>query len=367
MTDIRLERLAHLLVHYSLEVKAGEWVGITGDVAVLPLLRALHRAILRAGAYPSIIMSDEAMEFALLREGSDEQLAWNDPMTRSFIENAQGYIRVAGVPNPRAKTNIDPARIQKQQAAQGATFGTFMHRTSTGDLRWAVTLFPTHGWAQEAGMSLEEFTDFVYGAAFCDLDDPVGAWLRLRDLQQQKVDWLRGKRQIRIEGDQVDLELSIAGRNFVNSHGRHSISDGEIYTGPVENSANGWVKFNFPAMMRGQWIKGIKLVFRDGRVVEATADENERGLLALLDTDEGARALGEFAFGMNERILRPTGQLLFDEKIAGTFHIAVGAGYPDTGNTNRSALHWDLVYDMRPGGRMYADGELFYENGAFII
>ncbi len=367
MSDLRLERLAHLLVQYSLEVKPGDWVGITGDVAVLPLLRALHRAILQAGGHPSIIMSDEAMEFTLLREGSDEQLTWADPMTARFIESANGYIRVAGVPNPRAKTNIDPARIQKQQLAQGGTFGTFMRRTSTGELRWAVTLYPTHGWAQEAGMSLEEFTDFVYGAAFCDREDPMAEWLRLRDIQQEKVDWLRGKRQIRIEGEQVDLELSIEGRSFVNSHGRHSICDGEIYTGPVEDSANGWVKFSFPAMMRGQWIKGIRLGFRDGRVVEASADENERGLLALLDTDAGARALGEFAIGMNDRILRPTGQLLFDEKIAGTFHLAVGAGYPDTGNTNRSAIHWDLVCDMRPGGRMYADGQLFYENGAFVV
>ncbi|MBK8021987.1 MAG: aminopeptidase [Chloroflexi bacterium] len=367
MSDVRLERLAHLLTHYSVRVKPGDWIGITGDVEVLPLLRALHREILRAGAHPSLIVTDEAMDYAMLREGSDDQLTWVDPLQTRFVEGANGYIRVAGVPNTRAKSNIDPLRIQKQQQGQGSTFGTFMRRTSTGDLRWAVTLYPTHGWAQEAGMSLEEFTDFVYAAAFCDRDDPAAEWLRLRDVQQQKIDWLKGKNHIRIEGENVELDLSIEGRTFVNSHGLHSISDGEIYTGPVETSANGWVRFSFPALFRGQRIPGIRLAFRDGKVIEASAAENERALIAALDTDEGARYLGEFAIGMNERIQQPTGQLLFDEKIGGTFHVAIGAGYPDTGSTNRSAIHWDLICDLRRGGRMYADGALFYENGTFVV
>ncbi|MBZ0287885.1 MAG: aminopeptidase, partial [Anaerolineae bacterium] len=276
-------------------------------------------------------------------------------------------IRVAGVPNTRAKTSIDPARIQKQQAAQGSRFATFMRRTGAGELRWAVTLHPTHGWAQEAGMSLDEFTDFVYGAAFCDRENPTAEWLKLRDMQQQKIDWLQGKRHIRIEGENVQLELSIEGRTFINSHGRHSISDGEIYTGPVENSVNGWIRFSFPALLRGQLINGIQVTFCDGKAVEATAAENERALLAYLDTDEGARYLGEFAIGTNDRIQQRTGQLLFDEKIGGTFHVAFGAGYPDTGSQNHSAIHWDLICDLRQGGRMYADGVLFYENGRFVV
>ena len=216
-------------------------------------------------------------------------------------------------------------------------------------------------------MSLEEYEDFVYGACFCEADDPAGEWRKLSAMQQSKVDYLADKRQIALRGPHIDLELSIAGRTFINSDGRRNMPSGEIFTGPVEESVSGWVRFSYPAIVGGRAVSGIELKFVDGRVVEASAEMNEDLLQAQLDTDEGARYLGEFAIGTNFGIDRFTGSILYDEKIGGTVHMAVGMGYPETGSLNKSAVHWDMICDMRADSEILVDGELFYRNGAFTV
>jgi aminopeptidase len=242
-----------------------------------------------------------------------------------------------------------------------------MNRSATGDLRWVLTQFPCSAYAQEADMSLEEFEDFVYHATFADQDDPVAHWLEIRDTQQRLVDWLKGKNRVEVRGPNIDLKLSIKGRTFINSAGKRNMPSGEIYTGPVENSVNGWVRFTYPAVREGREVEGVEFKFEDGRVVEAKAKKNAAYLQSQLDSDKGARYLGEFAVGTNYGIQRFTKNILFDEKIAGTIHLAVGAGYPDTGSKNRSAVHWDFICDMREDAEIEVDGELFYKNGDFVI
>jgi aminopeptidase len=243
----------------------------------------------------------------------------------------------------------------------------YMERGATGDLKWNATLYPTRAYAQEADMSLRDYEDFVYSACFCDLDDPISEWERVHDEQAEVIDWLARHETVHVVGSNADLTLSIKGRTFVNSDGKHNMPSGEIFTGPVEDSADGWVRFTYPAVTSGREVDGIELVFEHGRVVEAKARKNEPYLLRMLDTDDGSRYLGEFAIGTNFGIQQFTKNILFDEKIGGSFHLAVGAGYPDTGSQNRSAVHWDMICDMREDGEIWVDGELMYQKGKFVV
>jgi aminopeptidase len=367
MTDIRLKRLADLLVNYSAPVEPGDWVGISGDVCALPALREVHAATIRAGGNPTVMITDDYMLRDFLRYANDEQMAWVDPSRLEYVKHGDVSIRIAGVPNTRAKTSIPPKRFSAQIVGQRPIMDYVMDRGATLELKTTVTLYPTDGWAQEAGMSLEEYEDFCYGAYFCDREDPVAEWKKLGAFQQEKIDWLKGHKHVRVEGPNIDLELSIEDRIFINDAGVGSITAGEIYTGPIEDSVNGWVRFDFPSIARGRLVDGIELRFKDGKIIDAHAKENEAALLAQLDADEGARYLGEFAIGTNYNIKERTGQILFDEKMGGTVHVAVGASYPDTGGKNRSAVHWDMVSDLRKGGRILVDGELFHENGQFVV
>lgn len=367
MSDIRLQRLADLLVSYSTETKPGEWVGVLGDVVALPALREVYAAVLRAGGNPTLFLGDEAMTRAFLREASDEQIAWLDPSQTVYYEQADAYIRVGSSQNTRAMTNIPAARLQKWGAARRPWLETRLARAAEGKMKWVGTWYPNEASAQEASMSLEEYEDFVYGATFCDRPDPIGEWRRISAMQQAKVAWLAGKRQVVCKGPNIDLALSIAGRTFINADGHYNMPDGEIFTGPVEDSANGWVRFSYPAIVSGRAVSGIELRFAGGRVVEASAKENEDLLFAQLDADAGSRYLGEFAIGTNFGIQKFTGELLYDEKIGGSFHVAVGAGFPDLGGKNQSGIHWDMICDMRSGGEIYADGELFYKDGQFVV
>ena len=368
MTDVRLGRLADVLVNYSLQVKKGDWVGIFGSLAVLPLVRAAYREVLEAGGHPVLMLRDEASERALVRYGSDEQLDWIDPSITKYYDEADAYIRIEGVENTRAMTNIPVDRLQRWRSHSGAKWvKTRLERDFKGEFPWVVTRFPTQADAQEANMSLDEYEDFIYSATFCDQDDPVQNWRRLHTVQQSKVDWLAGKRELVCKGPDIDLTLSIDGRPFINCSGEYNMPDGEIFTGPVENSVNGWVRFRYPSNADAKSVSGIQLKFEDGKVVQASADTNEALLHAKLDVDAGARHIGEFAIGTNLGIQQFTGNTLFDEKIAGTIHMALGAGYAESGSKNKSKIHWDLVCDMRTDSEITVDGELFYKNGDFVI
>jgi aminopeptidase len=292
MTDVRLQRLADVLVNYSTMVQPDQWVGIFGDVVALPALREVHNAVLKAGGYPSLMISDETMTRAFLRDASDDQLEWVDPALTRYYETADVYIRVGSSQNTRAMTNVSPVRFQQFSKAHKSWLDTRLDRAAAGEFQWVGTWFPNPASAQEASMSLEEYEDFVYGATFCDHNDPVAEWNKLSAMQQEKIDWLEGKKQFTLKGPNVDLTLSVEGRTFINSDGHHNMPSGEIFTGPVEDSANGWVRYTYPTIVGGRAIRGIELKFVDGRVAEASAEENEELLLEVLETDPGARYLG---------------------------------------------------------------------------
>jgi len=251
--------------------------------------------------------------------------------------------------------------------AQAEIMRIYAQRAAAGELRWVGTLFPTNAHAQDAEMSLSEYEDFVYGACLPDMDDPVGYWRRFSAWQQRIVDWLEGKERVRVVGPETALRLSITDRVFINCDGRLNMPDGEVFTGPVEDSVEGHVYFSYPAIYQGREVAGIRLWFESGKVVKASAEKNEDFLLQMLDTDEGARYVGEFAIGTNKGITHFTRQILFDEKINSSFHMALGRSYPQTGGKNESTIHWDMICDMRTGGEIWVDDELLYKDGQFVI
>lgn len=367
MTDVRLTRLANLLVNYSTGVKKGDWVGILGDVSAMPALREVYTAVLKAGGNPSLLIDDEYTKRQFLREASDEQMAWLDPMQTLYYEKADVYIRIGGVGNTRSMSGIPSTKIRQLNSNRSSWLSTRLNRAAEGSFRWVGAWYPNEGSAQEANMSLEEYADFVYGATFCDKEDPVAEWTRVGAEQEGKVNYLKGKDKVVLKGPNIDLSLSIKDRDFVNCKGLRNMPDGEIFTGPVEESVNGWVRYSYPAIVSGRAVSGIELRFENGKVVSASAKENDDLLQAQINSDAGARYLGEFAIGTNFGINTFTSNILFDEKIGGTVHMALGMGYPETGSKNRSSIHWDMICDMRTDSEIHVDGELFYKNGAFVV
>ncbi|MDN4185598.1 MAG: aminopeptidase [Dehalococcoides mccartyi] len=367
MVDPRTEKLADLLVNYSIEVKPGDTVAVNYFSSALPLAVEVYKKILAAGGHPLMQVSkNEFLEY-LLKYGSDEQISYVHFPQRYITEHYDATIHLLAEENTKSMTSIDPRKMVAFEKARTDLMETSMRRTAEGNFRWVLAIYPTNGYAQDAGMSLEEYTDFVYNACLPDMNDPVGFWKNLNTRQQKVVDWLKGKKQVHIKAKETDLRLSIEGRTFVSCDGKLNMPDGEIFTGPVEDSAEGYVYFSYPAIEAGREVTGIRLWFEKGKVVKATAETNEEFLLKTLDTDPGARYLGEFAIGTSEGIQKFTKQILFDEKIGGSFHLACGAGYPETGSVNKSAVHWDMVCDLRDGGEIWVDGELLYKNGKFVI
>ncbi|MEX1247078.1 MAG: aminopeptidase [Anaerolineales bacterium] len=367
MPDPRVEKLAKTLVEYSVKVKPGDWVVISTNRVAEPLAAEVLRHILRAGGYPSILMSSDAFAEIIFSEANDEQLEHISPFERMPLADADVYINIGAVENTRNLGLIDPARVQLRSAARKDLMGTYMQRSASGELRWTLTQFPCPAFAQEADMSLREFEDFVYHATFADQDDPVKHWNELEARQERLVQWLKGKNKVELHSPTIDLSMSVDGRRFINSSGTHNMPSGEIFTGPVEDSADGWVEFTYPAIMTSREVDGVRLEFKAGRVVKASAKKNEEFLLKMVDQDAGARFLGELGIGTNYAIDRFTKSILYDEKIGGTIHLALGASYPETGGKNESALHWDMICDMRRDSEIRVDGELFYKDGQFQV
>jgi len=322
---------------------------------------------LQAGGHPLMMVSLPDTEEIFFRYASDEQPKHVPKPLELVMETYDVRISVIAESNTKALSNVEPGKMVLQQRAHTELMRTFMRRSAAGELRWTVAPFPTNAFAQDAEMSLSEYGDFVYGACLPDMDDPVGYWQRFSARQEKIVSWLKGKANVHIRGPETDLRLSIAGRSFVNCDGHYNMPDGEIFTGPVEDSIEGNVYFSYPAIYRGREVIGVRLWFEQGKVVKASADKNEDFLLQTLDTDAGSRFVGEFAIGTNQGITRFTREILFDEKIGGSFHMALGAGYPETGSKNESAIHWDMICDLREGGEIWVDSECFYQNGKFMI
>ncbi len=367
--DSYIQKMAQVLTRFSVDVKPDEKILIRAtSPAAEPLVQALYTEILRAGAHPfPYIHLAEENSLTLEATQNPTLLEQVNPMLELMYQTADAVIRIEASQNPLALSDY-PTDLQRHLAKRTRPLTKLqINRTGVEGFRWCTTAFPTQGYAQQAGMSLTQYEKFFYSGGKLHLDDPVSAWQDFAAHQQRLVEYLAGKKQLEIKAAHIDLSMSIEGRPFINAAGRMNFPDGEIFTGPVEDSVNGWVKFNCPAHYFSNTVEGIELVYKDGVITEAKAAQNEAFLLSILDTDEGARRLGEFAIGNNYDIQRVTGSVLFDEKIGGTIHMAIGNGYPETGNTNESAIHWDMVCDLRQDGRIFADGELFYENGQFLV
>jgi aminopeptidase len=313
------------------------------------------------------MVSLPGMDELFFQYASEEQIQHVPKPVEMMMETCDVRIALRAEANTKALSGVDPSKMVLRSQAMRGLMKTFMERSAADELRWVVTNFPTDAYAQDAEMSLSDYEDFVYGACMPDMDDPVGYWQRFSTWQQGIVDWLEGKERVHVTGPGTDLRLSIAGRVFINSDGKNNMPSGEVFTGPVEDSVEGHVRFSYPAIYQGREVTGVQLWFEKGKVVKATAGKNEDFLLQTLDTDERSRYVGEFAIGTNEGITQFTHQILFDEKINGSFHMALGAGYPETGSKNESAIHWDMICDLRDGGEIWVDDELLYKNGKFVI
>jgi aminopeptidase len=367
MADPRVVNLANILVHYSTKVQPKDRVAIIGEPVAFPLLREIYREVLGAGGFPHLHFTDTEIEYLLYHDANDDQLEYVHPFERIIYEEFEVLISLRSQTNTRHLTNIDPARQRTRAKSRMDLTKIFAERSAKKELRWVTTMFPTQAYAQDAEMSLAELEDYVYSTTYADSEDPVAEWQKIHDFQQGLVDWLVDKKQMEVTGPNVELKLAIEGRTFENSDGRHNMPSGEIFTSPVEDSVNGWIRFTYPAVSRGREVEGIELQFEEGKVVKASAKKNEAFLLGMLDTDPGARVAGEFAIGTNQRINRFIKNILFDEKIGGTIHMALGYGFPETGSKNESAIHWDMICDMRDGGQIHVDGELFYDSGEFKV
>lgn len=365
--DPRTSKLADILVNYSLEVKSGEWVVINADASATPLVKEIVRNILEAGGNPTVLLSDVRISEAQLRFASNEHLQWVSPISELVYEKADATISILGNENTRSLSGIDPKKQATRAAANRNLSKRFMQRAADGEVNWVVAQYPCPAYAQESDMSLRDYADFVYGATFADKSDPVSKWQAFHDRQERLIDWLKGRDKMLVRGPNIDLALSIKDRIFINADGKNNMPDGEIFTGPIEDSVSGWVRFNYPAIRGGMEVDNVEFQFYGGKVSKATAGKNQDYLLTQLNTDAGARFLGEFAIGTNYGIRQFSKNILFDEKIGGTLHMAVGAGYPETGSRNESAIHWDFICDMRADSEITVDGELFYKNGEFLI
>jgi len=367
MRDQRADALGRVLVRYSTKVEKDDVCVIQAPTTAEPLAQSVYEEVLRAGGLPVVQMVPEGAAAAFYELASDEQLDWVSPPARWGAENADVAIVILADANPRELSLTDPARQTRVRRARKPLLDAAMRRSAAGEHRWALTLFPTHAYASEAGMPLSRYEDFFYSACLVDDADPLTAWQRQSDQVRRLADWIQGREEVRIQGPGTDLRLGIGGRTFIPCVGEHNMPDGEFFTGPVEDSVEGEVAFSFPAVYGGREVSGVRFRFEDGKVVDASADRGEDFLISTLDTDDGARRLGELGIGTNYGIATGTKEILLDEKIGGTVHLALGASYPESGGKNESALHWDMVCDLRAGGSIVVDGDELQRDGRFVV
>lgn len=367
MRDQRAEALARVLVRYSTAVRPGDVCVIQASTAAEPLVLAVYEEVLRAGGHPVVQMAPEEAQAAFFELANDEQLDFVSPPARWAAEQADVRFAILAENNTRALTQVDPARQARAQKARRELLDTQMRRSAAGELRWVLTLFPTHAYAAEAGMSLGQYEDFYYRACLVDQDDPIAAWRRGADETRRLAEWMEGRREVHITAPGTDLRLGVEGRRWIPCVGERNMPDGEFFSAPVEDSVEGEVRFTFPAVYGGREVAGVRLRFEGGKVVDADAERGRDYLLEMLDTDAGARRLGELGIGTNYGITLATKEILLDEKIGGTVHLALGASYPETGGRNESAIHWDMVLDLREGGSITVDGQPLQRDGRFVV
>jgi aminopeptidase len=374
MKDARTEKLARILIDYSANIQPGDRILLEAEPAAEPLLRALFERTLERGGHPHLMINlcgqvtQSGFDDIFLQKASAEQLDYIPPFYQMAYEQFESRIRVHSSSNTKTLSNSNPEQMARRAKAIQSILEDQFRRGDQGEFKWVTTQFPTLAYAQDAEMSFEEYEAFLYKACHVyepDVD-PVDYWRQTEADQQKLVDAFAGHEKVTVRSSHCDFSLSIKDRVFINACGHRNMPDGEIFTGPVEESASGWIHFNFPAVYRGSEASGVKLRFEEGKVVEVHADKNQSLLERMLNVDAGAGYLGEFAIGTNYGVQSHTKNILFDEKMGGTFHIAFGAGYPQTGSKNKSAIHWDMICDLRHDSEILLDGELIYKDGSFL-
>ncbi len=366
MVDPRVSKLAKLITDYCVDVKPGEEVIINAGIEALPLVRELVKEIVLRGGYPlTINLRDELIDEIFYRYAPDEVLKHVSEIEELIVKKVNVSITILSPSHTKHLTGVEPSKISLRSKARLKLNKIFLERSAKKELKWTVAPYPTKALAQEAGMSIIEYEDFVFHATMVDRDDPIKAWNEQAAKQQKIAEFLNKVHELKYEGPGINLYLRVDGRKWINDDGRNNMPGGEVFSAPIEDSVEGWIIFDYPAIWHGVEVEGVKLVFKKGQVIEAYAKKGEEFLRKMLETDEGAKRVGEIAFGLNYNISRFTREILFDEKIGGTIHMALGSAYPETGGKNVSSIHWDMIKDMKKH-KIYADGDLVYENGRFI-
>lgn len=366
-------KYAAVLVDYSTNVQKGDLVIIKATSPMAEnLVKAVYKRVLEKGANPILRTSICDMSDIFIKYANDEQLDFVDPISKLEYEKVDKFISIGAPLNLKNMTRADKTKLARRSKATRELSELLLGRSARGEASWVIADVPTNALAQEAKMSFDEYSEFLFNACFLNLDDRVAKLLEIDKEQKRWCEYLNKTSKLRVVGEKTDITFSTAGRKWISCSGLNNYPDGEIFTSPVEDSANGEIYFDFPAIYRGNEAHKIHLKLENGKVVEAKAERGEEFLNAMLDMDEGARFVGEIAIGTNEMIQDVTGNILFDEKIGGSIHMAVGASYPETGGKNTSGLHWDIIKNMKGvnddgGGEIYADDILIYKNGKFII
>lgn len=366
MTDIRVEKLAEVLVHHSLRLGRGERFMIFAKPLVEPLVEAVYSEAVRVGAHVGCRISLGCLGDYFYRYANDDQIKFVWENEKQLIEEMDAALYIEGSYNTRAGSGYDSAKRAARVKATSGLFKRRLERAASGEFKWAITLFPTPADAQEADMSTRDFEDFVYAACLCEAEKPVEEWRRLDAELSVRATWLSERDEFRIVAEDTDLIFRTGKRKWAAGTGVHNIPDGEVCTAPQESSAAGYIRFKFPMIYNSQAVEDILLRFENGVVVEARARRGQDILEEALSIDEGARRVGEAAIGCNYSIQKYSRNILFDEKIGGTAHFALGSSIFEVGGTNKSGIHWDMICDLRPGGEYYADGTLFYKDGKFL-
>lgn len=361
-----IDKYADLLVHYSLYLKEGERVFVRTTTLAEPLLKAFYEKATDAGAIVETEISFEQQEQILMSKGKPEQL---QHVSASFKEAMTEFDAVMVIRAPYLSTRqfeVLPANRNRRMQVLQPYDQIYFERLGNASLKRSLCQYPTAYGAHHAGMSLDEYTRFIQDACFLNEEDPAAKWKELSEYQQGVVNYLNTCDQIMYRSPQFEISFSVKGRKWINSDGKANMPSGEVFTSPVEDSVEGEIYFNFPSIYQEHDVQGIRLIVKSGEVVEWTAEVGQE-LLDRIFHIEGSRRFGEVAIATNKNIQRPTKNILFDEKIGGTVHMAIGQSYLQSGGKNHSPIHWDMITDMRQGGEIIADGSLIYRNGEFLL
>jgi aminopeptidase len=358
MNESKIKKLAWILVNHSTKVKPGENVIIQGFTQAKPLLREIYREVLKKGAYPRLKVSFEDFNYDYYELASEKQLKNLSKIDLYEIDNVDVVIAVGGNLNTRFLSGTDSKKYSMRNKALEPLFNKRVDNT-----RWVATRFPSTGLAQNAGMSIQQYTEFYFRATNKDWNREKAKQMRIKKLFDKA-------KKVRIVGKETDITLDIAKRNGILCYGQFNMPDGEVFYSPNEKKTEGHIMFNYPAIYNGHEVENVKLWFEKGKVVRFTCSDNRKFFQQMIDTDPGARYLGELGIGMNKEIRNLTKDVLLDEKMGGTIHLALGRAYKENGGTNKSAIHWNMIKDLRKkhgGEEIYLDGKLVNKDGEWIF